>query len=73
MNVPTASCDMHTGMQSSKQETTDCDLRISVQECWCGEMCVLYVLQLTLLKRILTSFIWALHFSDAAANVLLPT
>ena len=99
-NVPTASCHTHTGMQSSKRrETTDCDLCISVQECWYGEMCVLYVLQFTLLKKpnpsykstvkslqwnrniqcgnsfrqILTSFIWALHFSDDAAKVVLPT
>ena len=42
---------MHTSMQSSnRRETTDCELRISVQECWFGEMCVVYVLQPTLLK-----------------------
>ena len=33
-------------MQPSKRrETTDCEIRVSVQICWYGEICVVYVLQ----------------------------
>ena len=42
---------MRISMQPSKRrETTDCEIRISVEECWFGEICVLYVLRPTLLK-----------------------
>jgi len=37
-------------MQLSKRETIHCEISISVQECWFGEICVLYVLQPTFLK-----------------------
>jgi len=41
---------MRITMQPSKRETTHCEIRISVQKCLFGEICVLFMLQPTLLK-----------------------